>query len=183
VSSVEWTIREFDPTRDADAVSRLDTSYTSDRIYGVRWQGDAIVLEPQTLQTSRNKRFPVDLDADAWAHARVAVLDDEVRGFIAWDLEAWNRRMRIWHFYVDLPYRRRGGGRMLIDAALAWARSASAVTAWLETSQVNHPGIVAYRRLGFEICGFDSTLYRGTSAEGETAVYMARLIDAAVSTR
>jgi ribosomal protein S18 acetylase RimI-like enzyme len=106
------------------------------------------------------------------------VLDDEARGFNAWDLEAWNRRMRIWHFYVDLPYRRRGGGRMLMDAAIAWARSASTVTAWVETSQVNQPGIAAYRRLGFDICGFDTTLYRGTSAENETAVYMARFMGA-----
>ena len=173
MSRVQWTIREFDAARDTDAVSRLDTCYTSDRIYCVRREGDAILLEPQNLETSRRKRFPVDLD-EAWSHASVAVIDDEVRGFIAWDLEGWNRRMRLWHFYIDLPYRRRGGGRILMDAALAWARGAGAVTAWVETSQVNHPGIVAYRRLGFDICGFDTTLYRGTSAEGETAVYMAR---------
>lgn len=173
-----WTIREFDARRDADAVIRLDTSYTSDRMYGVRREGDAISLEPRNIETSLSNRFPVDLNADAWAHARVAVLDDEVRGFIAWDLEAWNRRMRVWHFYVDLPYRRRGGGRKLMDAALAWARGASALTAWVETSHLNSPGIDAYRRLGFDVCGFDTTLYRGTSAEGETAVYMARLIGA-----
>jgi len=27
------------------------------------------------------------------------VLDEEVLGFIAWDFEAWNRRMRIRHCY------------------------------------------------------------------------------------
>lgn len=177
MSSDRWIIREFDAARDADAVSRLDTSYASDQTYVVRRDGDVIRLEPQPLDTPRRKRFPVDLDADAWAHASVAVLDDGVRGFIAWDIEAWNQRMRIWHFYLDLPYRRRGGGRMLMDAALAWARRARAVTAWVETSQFNHPGIVAYRRLGFDICGFDTTLYRGTSGEDETAVFMARLID------
>lgn len=177
MKSERWIVREFDAARDADAVKRLDTSYTSDQVYVVRSEGDVILLEPRPLDTPRRKRFPVELDADEWEHGRVAVLDDEVRGFIAWDLEAWNQRMRIWHCYVDLPFRRRGGGRLMMDAALEWARGAGAVTAWLETSHVNHPGIAAYRRFGFEICGFDTTLYRGTSEEDEVAVYMARLID------
>jgi GNAT superfamily N-acetyltransferase len=176
--SDRWVVRDFDAARDADAVCRLDTSYTSDQMYVVRRHGDIILLEPQRLDTPRRKRFPIDLGADAWEHGRVAVLDDVVRGFIAWALQEWNRRMAIWHFYIDLPYRRRGGGRILMDAALEWARRVGAVTAWLETSQVNHPGIVAYRRLGFDICGFDTTLYRGTSGDDETALYMARLIDA-----
>ncbi|HEY2743323.1 MAG TPA: GNAT family N-acetyltransferase, partial [Polyangia bacterium] len=135
-----WTIRDFDATHDADAVKKLDTSYTSDQTLVVRREGDVIVLASQPLDWPRRKRFPVDLDGVAWTHARVAVLDDEVRGLIAWDLESWNRRMRIWHFYVDLPYRSRGGGRMLMDAALVWARGASALIAWVETSHLNHPG-------------------------------------------
>jgi ribosomal protein S18 acetylase RimI-like enzyme len=63
-----------------------------------------------------------------------------------------------------------------MDAAVDWARGAGALTVWIETSHVNHPGIAAYRRLGFDICGFDTTLYRGTPAEDETALYMARLL-------
>ncbi len=171
-----WMIRAFDAARDADAVSRLDTSYVSDQTYVVRREGERIQLEPRPLDTPRCQRFPVDLDTDAWEHGRVAVLDDSVRGFMAWTLEAWNQRMKIWHFYVDLPYRRRGGGRMLMDAALAWAGRAGAVTAWVETSHVDGPGIDAYRRLGFELCGFDTSLYRGTSAEDETAVFMSRML-------
>ena len=172
-----WTIRELDAARDAEAVSRLDTSYTSDQRYVVRREGDVILLEPRPLDPPCRKRFPVDLGADTWTHGTVAVLDEEVRGFAAWDLEAWNRRMRIWHFYVDLPYRRRGGGKLLMEAALAWGRRSGALTAWLETSHLNQPGIAAYRRLGFDLCGFDATLYRGTSNADETAVYMARMID------
>jgi GNAT superfamily N-acetyltransferase len=171
-----WIVRDFDAARDADAVTRLDASYTSDRTYAVRHEGEILLLEPQPLDTPRYHRFPIDLKADAWEHGKVAVLDGAVRGFIAWTLEAWNRRMTIWHFYIDLPYRRCGGGRVLINAALECARRDGAVTAWLETSQFNDPGIVAYRRLGFEICGFDTTLYRGSPGRDEVAVYMARLI-------
>lgn len=171
-----WVVRDFDATRDADAVTRLDTSYSSNLIYAVRRDGDVILLEPRLLDAPRCQRFPIDMRADAPEHGKVAVVDGEVRGFIAWSIEAWNRRMRIWHFYVDLPYRRRGGGRALVDAALEGARRAGAVTMWVETSHVNAPGIAAYQRLGFEICGFDATLYRGTGSADELAVYMARLI-------
>ena len=116
------------------------------------------------------------MNGDAFEHGKVAVLDGEVRGFIAWALAAWNRRMSIWHFYIDTPYRRRGGGRVLMDAALQWARSAGAVTAWIETSQANAPGIAAYQRLGFEMCGFDTTLYRGSAGPDEVAVFLSRVI-------
>jgi ribosomal protein S18 acetylase RimI-like enzyme len=171
-----WIVRDFDAARDSDAVTELDTSYTSQRIYGVRREGDIVVLEPRPLDLPRVQRFPIELKADAFAHGKVAVLDGEVRGFIAWSIETWNRRMSIWHFYVDVAYRRRGGGRILMDAALENARRARAVTAWVETSHINAPGIAAYQRLGFEICGFDATLYRGTDSPDEVAVYMARLI-------
>jgi ribosomal protein S18 acetylase RimI-like enzyme len=171
-----WIVRDFEADRDADAVARIDTSVSIDQILVVRREGDALVLEPSTIKKPTSKAFPIDLAAEAWTRGRVAIPedDDAVRGFIAWGIEPWNRRMTIWHFYVDKPYRERGGGRRLMDAALEWARAAGALTAWLETSNVNQPGIAAYRRLGFEICGFDTTLYRGTPSQGEVAVYMAR---------
>jgi GNAT superfamily N-acetyltransferase len=100
----------------------------------------------------------------------------EVRGFIAVAFEEWNRRMSIWHFYVDRPLRGRGGGRALLQPALEWGRAAGAKTAWVETTNLNHPGIEAYRRLGFELCGFDSSLYRGTETSDEIAVFLARAI-------
>jgi ribosomal protein S18 acetylase RimI-like enzyme len=85
--------------------------------------------------------------------------------------------MTIVHFHVDRPFRQRGGGRRLLVDAFAEARRARASLASLETSSANHPAIAAVHRLGFEICGFDTTLYRGTAPPGEVAVYMAQLID------
>jgi GNAT superfamily N-acetyltransferase len=171
-----WIVRDFDAALDAEAVTRLDTSYTSNCIYEVRRAVDVLLLEPSPLDHPRVQRFPVDLKADEFEHGKVAVLHGAVRGFIGWAFAPWNRRMTIWHFYVDLPYRRRGGGKILMDAALEWARRAAAVTAWVETSQVNYPGIAAYQRLGFEICGFDTTLYRGSLGPDEVAVFLSRVI-------
>lgn len=172
-----WILRVFDADRDADAVSRLDTSIVSDRGYRVRRDGaDALRLELAPLAAPIRKRLPIDLAADAWTDARVVELDGAVRGFVAWGIAAWNRRATIHHFYVDAPVRGRGAGRLLMSAALAEARRAAARTAWVETPAVNHPAIAAYRRLGFDVCGFDTTLYRGTDGEGEVAVYLAHLL-------
>jgi ribosomal protein S18 acetylase RimI-like enzyme len=48
--------------------------------------------------------------------------------------------------------------------------------AWLETSNVNLPAVRAYERLGFRLCGLDTSLYEGTPAEGEVALFLCRLL-------
>jgi hypothetical protein len=39
---------------------------------------------------------------------------------------------------------------------------------------VNVPAVRAYRRLGFALCGLDTTFYRGTPAAGEVALFFTR---------
>jgi GNAT superfamily N-acetyltransferase len=173
---VSWTIREFDPARDAAAVLRMDTSFETDRIYTLRRDADALHLEQAAAPSV--KRFPIDLASDGWDEGYVALRDGEVRGFVAVGLSAWNRRMIVSHFYVDRAHRRLGAGRELMRVAMAWGREVGAQTAWVETSNVNVPGIRAYRRFGFELCGFDATLYDGTPARGEFAVFLSRAIGA-----
>jgi ribosomal protein S18 acetylase RimI-like enzyme len=172
-----WHVREFDAGRDSDAVTGLDASYISDQIYAVHRSGDVVALAPTSLAAPHSECLAIDLGCAPWMHGRVAALDDGVHGFAGWGYDAHNRRMTIWHCYIDRPYRRRGAARSLLDAALGWARQAGALTAWLETSSANYPAITACRRLGFEICGFDATRYRGTPHRGEVAVYLARPID------
>jgi ribosomal protein S18 acetylase RimI-like enzyme len=93
---------------------------------------------------------------------------------VATQHEAWNGRVVVWHLYVDVDHRRRGIGRRLLETALAEALDAGMHVAWLETSSLNVPGVRAYERLGFEVCGLDTTLYTGTRAEGEVALFLAR---------
>ena len=173
-----WVLRPFDAARDAEAVQQIDTSYMTHESYQVRAEGARLVLELVAEPAALTRTYPIDLGADDWQHARVAVLDDEVRGFIAWAEESWNRRLSIWHFYVDRPVRRSGAGRLMMNQALEWATQRGLLTAWVETSNTNLPGIAGYRQLGFEICGFDTTLYRGTPGPNEFAIYMAREVTA-----
>jgi hypothetical protein len=61
-----------------------------------------------------------------------------------------------------LGRRRRGRARV---------RGASHV--WLETSNVNVPGVRAYERLGYTLCGADA-LYYESYMPGESAIFMAK---------
>ena len=59
-----------------------------------------------------------------------------------------------------------------MDQVFRLAENAARVL-WVETQDVNFPAITFYRRVGFEVCGFDSTLYDGKEA-GEVAVFLSR---------
>lgn len=170
-------IREVDRAVDASALSALDTSFISDFVYSAVPGKDSLALQLASAASPIQKRFPIDPDESLWDHGYVAEQDGKVCGFVATKFEPWNRRLAIVHFYVDLPHRRQGIGRRLMERAIESGRRAGARTAGVETSNLNHPGIIIYQRLGFSLCGFDLTFYRGTPAEDEFAIYLARPID------
>ena len=169
-------IREVDRSTDASALGALDTTFTSDFVYSAVPGENSLELRLTPTPSQIQKRFPLDLSQPIWEQGFVAVEEDNLCGFIATRHEAWNRRLAIVHFYVDLQHRCRGIGRRLLMQAIESSRRTGAQTAWVETSNYNHPGILAYQRLGFSLCGFDSTLYQGTPSEGEFAIYLARPI-------
>ena len=72
--------------------------------------------------------------------------------------------------------RRRGVARALLQAVDVHAVASGARNVWLETSSLNAPGVVAYRSLGFSLSGIDLTLYDGTAAEGEVALFFSRRV-------
>ena len=175
-SEPKLVIREVDRLTDAIALSELDTSFSSDFVYGVVPAENSLELRLDSAPSQEHKRYPLDLDQPVWDQGFAAVEGGRLRGFIATRYEPWNRRLAILHFYVDLQHRRRGIGRRLMERAIESGRMLGARTAWVETSNYNHPGILAYQRLGFSLCGFDLTLYQGTPNEGEFAIYLARSI-------
>ena len=72
------------------------------------------------------------------------------------------------------PARGLGVGRRLLETVAAHGGTLGARHLWLETSSLNVPGAAAYRALGFRLVGADLTLYDGTEAEGEVALFFAR---------
>lgn len=170
-------IRLADFARDAEAIAALDTDFVTKAAYEVEVRGDAIVLSVRILDAPIAKRFPLD---DLRSPDRpydvgwVAVDGGRIIGFAATSFQAWNRRLVLWHLYVDTPARGQGLARRLVGAARAHGAALGARHVWLETSSLNTPGVAAYEAMGFSLTGADLTLYDGTPAEGETALFFSR---------
>jgi len=171
------SIREARFPHDAMAIRGIDTSFSTDVVYDVETADHSISLKPRRLASPLRKRFPLD-DLDdperPWSHAFVADAEGTCLGFAAAGFGRWNRRLTLWHLYVDPPARGQGVGRALTERVLGLGRDLGARHLWLETSNLNAPGVAVYEALGFQLTGIDLTLYVGTPAEGEIALFFSR---------
>jgi ribosomal protein S18 acetylase RimI-like enzyme len=171
----DFAVREVNVAEDTIALLNLDTSFSSDRIFQVDGPEDgAICLRPVAVPETIYLRLPFLLEAEPWERGWVATRGDDIAGFVAIEYRPWNRRLVIWHLYVDRPYRGGGIGYALMDRVIRHGRELDATTVWVETSNLNGAGIEAYGKMGFDICGFDLTHYRGTPSEGQFAVFLSR---------
>jgi len=172
-------VRDAVLPRDADIIASIDTSFTTSQIYRVEVVGDDIRLNLSGLDAPLTKRFPLDDLASPhrpYDRSWMAMDDDRCVGFAAVSYAAWNRRLVLWHLYVDPSHRRLGIARTLLESIDAHGAACGARHIWLETSSVNAPGVAAYRALGFALTGVDLTLYEGTPAQGEVALFFSRAL-------
>ncbi len=171
-------VRELRLPEDQDAINSLDTSFTTSEIYVVVWHDQGFTIR-RTNTAPITKTYTVDdwqEEQRLWDMAWVACQGERIVGFAATRYESWNRRLAIWHLYVDRGARRQGVSRALLDVAARHGSTLGARTVWLEVSNVNAPAIAAYRSLGFELCGLDLELYRHTDAGDEVALFMAKTL-------
>jgi ribosomal protein S18 acetylase RimI-like enzyme len=170
-------VRTAQLPQDAAAILALDTGFTTSAIFDVAATPSGFELCERPLPEPIRKRFPLD-DLGGpdrpWSHGFVADGGGEILGFAATGYEAWNRRLKLWHLYVAPAHRGRGVGRALADRVAQLGRELGAREIWLETSNLNVPGVAAYRALGFVLTGLDLTLYAGTPAEGEIALFFSQ---------
>ncbi|MGW7435084.1 GNAT family N-acetyltransferase [Streptomyces sp. NPDC054849] len=176
---------------DAGAIEALDGSFTTATVFEVSASGagagfGGFLLREVPVDPPVHKVFPPEehdeqgsggaagLDVEADARTFVALDGGELCGFAAVGYAAWNRRLTIEDIEVSPAHRGRGIGRALIECAAEFARERGAEHLWLEVSTVNAPAVHAYRRMGFDFCGLDTTLYGGTPSAGEQALYMSR---------
>jgi ribosomal protein S18 acetylase RimI-like enzyme len=171
------TIRPAELPRDRAAIAAIDLGFETAVVLTLEADKRGLQLVEVRLDAPITKTFPLD-DIDdpqrPWTFAVVAEIDGRVIGFAASEYRQWNRRMVIWHLYVDRAHRGAGLARRLLDAIEDQARADGALRLWLETSNLNVPGLAAYERLGFRLSGIDASLYDGTPAEGEFAIFLER---------
>lgn len=169
------TIRELDRKKDRKAVEAIDTAFETSTIFDLVTTNRRIDLVERTLDAPITKRYSIAEVFAQWARWDTGWVADEdgVHGFATVEHEPWHGRINLWFLYIAPAWRRRGVGRALLERVEEYGRSQRATHVWLETSNVNVPGVRAYERLGYSLCGAD-TRYYGAYMPGETAIYMAK---------
>lgn len=168
-------VRDMQPY-DRAAVEAIDTTFETSSIYDVVVTPQRIDLVLRLLPAPLFKRYPISDVFAGWAQWTTGFVADDggVVGFAAVEYESWHARLVLWHLYVAPERRREGVGGALLARVEEHGKELGAKRVWLETSNLNVPGIAAYTRMGFSLCGVDATYYDATPAAAETAVYLAK---------
>lgn len=175
---MSFQIRELNRTKDRRGVEAIDTGFETSTVFELVTRARAIELVERPLEAPITKRYSIGEVFAPWARwdrGWVAVADGGIVGFATSQYEAWHARMVLWFLYIAPAWRRRGVGRALLAEVEGHGRGVGASHVWLETSNVNVPGVAAYERLGYALCGADR-LYYGEYMPGETALYLAKLL-------
>jgi ribosomal protein S18 acetylase RimI-like enzyme len=175
--AVTIKIRELNRTADRRGVEAIDTTFETSSVFELVTTARQIELAERPLATPLTKRYSIGEVFAGWARWEAGwVADDgQIRGFATVEYEPWHGRLVLWFLYISPGYRRRGVGRALLERVEDYGRQAGATHVWLETSNVNVPGVAAYERLGYALCGADR-LYYGAYMPGETAIYLAKML-------
>jgi ribosomal protein S18 acetylase RimI-like enzyme len=172
------TIRELHRAKDRKGVEAIDTAFETSTVFDLVATPRRLDLVERTLDRPLTKAYSISEVFAQWARwDRGWVAEDEgtIRGFASVEYEPWHERLILWFLYISPAYRRRGVGRSLLAEVEAHGRDVGASHVWLETSNVNVPGVTAYNRLGYQLCGTDA-LYYGPYMPGETALYLAKML-------
>ncbi|MFB8051646.1 GNAT family N-acetyltransferase [Streptomyces rubiginosohelvolus] len=177
-----YEIRTATP-EDAGLVEALDGSFTTATVFHVETAEDGFTLRETAVDPPLTKVFPDDEDdstdeGDQELRGDPTFLavapDGSLAGFVSVAYARWNRRLTIEDIEVAPDHRGRGVGRALMSRAGEFARERGAGHIWLEVTNINAPAIHAYRRMGFALCGLDTSLYEFTASAGEYALYLSK---------
>ncbi|ARF73404.1 N-acetyltransferase [Kitasatospora albolonga] len=183
VDDTTYALRTARP-EDAEAIEALDGSFTTSTVFRVEIAENGFTLRETPVDPPLTKVFPEDEsdgddedggpeDQDSPTFLALGA-DGSLAGFVSVSYAPWNRRLTIEDIEVAPGHRGRGVGRMLMARAEEFARERGAGQVWLEVTNINAPAIHAYRRMGFSLCGLDTSLYEFTSSAGEHALYMSK---------
>jgi streptothricin acetyltransferase len=100
-----------------------------------------------------------------------AFVDGQLAGQITLH-KHWNNYVWVQDIAVDLKFRRGGVGGRLIKQAIDWAKEKNSPGIMLETQHNNVNACKFYERMGFQLSGFDTMLYKGLNpASQEIALF------------
>lgn len=141
--------------------------YRTKGYYDIKRSGASFSLEYVPFGEEREVAFEDKL-LSGWLDHPIALgafEGETMLGFVEGFHEKWNNRYRISNINILAGNRGRGTGSALMSAILEIAEESGARMAVLETQTCNERAIAFYRKMGFEIIGFD--LYAYTNQDPE----------------
>lgn len=156
--------------KDLKSCSDLDASYTTDRVWQMETREDngALTASFREARLPREVRVDYPRQGDdllaGWKRRDgflVAVEDSHVVGYVALTTEQEHGIARIGDLVVDLPWRRRGVGTMLLHEAAAWGGENGLVRLVLEVQTKNYPAIRFCQSRGLSFCGYNDHYWPG----------------------
>lgn len=104
--------------------------------------------------------------ADAWfyrdegiAYPKAVYEDEDLVGFIMYELDTEEQQVFIWRFLIDQRYQGKGYGRQTIEAVLAMAKEQAQITKVVaDYVDGNEPMKKILLDLGFEETGFNKEI-------------------------
>jgi ribosomal protein S18 acetylase RimI-like enzyme len=178
VRKFKLALRPLSWPDDRTSLLGLDTSFTTGRVFYLEQTNQGYKLDEAAVESQIHKSYSLIDDVDLIPnHDWVTIAEDNhaVAGVASMTIEAWNRRAVLHHLYVAREARRNGVGHALVMAAIGAARDRDARCVWVETQTVNYGAVQFYRSLGFEWCGFDTSLYDPSDVGvGEVALFFSR---------
>jgi ribosomal protein S18 acetylase RimI-like enzyme len=162
---------------------QLKFEYTTTHYYDAMFTasptefGVQFALKP--FDTPQNKTFDATLYPPYWQNAEAyGIFEGENLAAVIeiWQ-EEWSHRLRVTELWVDVPFRRIGMGKALMDFAKQRARELDCRLVMLETQSCNAPAIAFYRSQGFTFLGCDRAAYSNRDIENrEVRVEMGMLL-------
>lgn len=89
-----------------------------------------------------------------------------------WFLRGRNDTSALWDIRVGHDYRRRGVGRALVEAAVAWSRARGLVRMKIETQNTNVTACRFYKAMGARLGGVERFAYTNVPDEVELDWYL-----------
>jgi ribosomal protein S18 acetylase RimI-like enzyme len=169
-------IRDIDGGQARATFRHLDTSFETNRIFTLSSDGLSFKLTEATRFPPYAKRYAITAvdEVPSAASLKIAAYENgAIKAVAVVQNQTWNGRAVVSDFYVTREARRRGIGKALMKAIIARLAIVKARVLWVETQNMNLPAIRFYLSVGFEVCGFDRTLYPKPFSD-EVAVFLSR---------
>lgn len=168
--------------RDFPALAAMDLAYDASRMLAIdrggtagepafafAWRDGApreAIYNEYGEERLRSAQSRVDLSC-------VAEVDGVACGLLMIIVPAWTDAAEITDLAVDRAQRRSGAGRLLVGAAVEFARDRGLRALWVEPRTDNAAAIEFYLSLGFRISGFNDRMYSNHDDEaGRTTLFM-----------